>query len=460
MAGPGEGVGGLGDIPAEEGVKDAGFGGARFAWFYEEGMLGEGIDRFESDYGGFGGEVDGGVGVCFGELGAEFVDGAEEFLLGFSSDAPEFIELAWAGELEQIVDRVESDAFEEVNQAGTEAEDEEGGIECGGGEHLVADGMGSGLEFGMGGCGGIDGFEDGGPSVEHFLGVIEALLIIAVECFAEEVGELVADIGVTDFDVEGDLFVGEAGLAAFPAGAFGGGHFVESHGHGVEFGAEVVAFGLSIFEEGIDVVQGSGAEFGGVGAGEGEVEEAEALMDADIFGFDVAVEDALLVEVMDGSQEFFAMALEHFENQWAIVFEQTGKGLFASEFYGEGGEAVDVVALECFDDIGEAEFFEDGKLFIESAVGVWVFGDFEDAAGIAFGDEQGFCAGSPAEDPLDDESVAELVAVVGIARVGDLVFWAGEFVEDIVELGEEIINGPARHDAGAGAFADEFGDGF
>ena len=114
-------------------------------------MLGEGIDRFESDHGGFGGEVDGGVGVCFGELGAEFVNGAEEFALGFSSDASEFIELAWAGELKQIVDRVEGDAFEEVDQAGAEAENEDGGIERGGGEYLVADRMGSGQVFGRGG---------------------------------------------------------------------------------------------------------------------------------------------------------------------------------------------------------------------------------------------------------------------------------------------------------------------
>ena len=91
-------------------------------------------------------------------------------------------------------------------------------------------------------------------------------------------------------------------------GQFAGEHFIEDYAHGVDVGAAVAALAFDLF--GRDVVGGAegggevgvGETAGGGVAGDAEVDQLDVVVvvDHDVFRFEVAVHDAVGVDVIEG----------------------------------------------------------------------------------------------------------------------------------------------------------------
>ena len=111
------------------------------------------------------------------------------------------------------------------------------------------------------------------------------------------------------------------------------GQLVERHGGGVALGVQVPARRLAQRQQRVEVAGGPGADVLGRRAGEREIEEHDVQLVApahhahrDVVRLDVAVRDALFLQVVDHVQQVFAEALQEVDVQAGPPCAAAGRG--------------------------------------------------------------------------------------------------------------------------------------
>ncbi len=236
-------------------------------------------------------------------------------------------------------------------------------------------------------------------------------------------------------------------------GSVPGGQLVERHGGGVALGVQVPARRLAQRQERIEVAGGPGADVLGRRAGEGEVEEHDVQLvaaadhaDRDVVRLDVAVRDALFLQVVDHVQQVFAEALQEVDVQPAFLAPPLAEGLdellvlVGEDRPHEEPDAVaDLDVIGELDDVRVAELLEHVGLVLEPGVVLRVAGHLEHVFLALPLHEQDDRAG-PLADAADDLVAAgDQLAGLGLGRVVDVVVvGGGQLVLDVVQLAQEI----------------------
>ncbi len=285
----------------------------------------------------------------------------------------------------------------------------------------VAEGADGGMGGGSGGGvrGGVAyrGEADGGEGLLEFGGGLEALGGIGLHAAADDG----IDAGV---EVEGGGGEGEVAL-----GGGTGEHFEEDAAEGIEVGAVVEDdAGLPEFWGGVFWGSHGGGGGGGAGGGVAELGEAEVgefestvLGDEEVSGFDIAVDDAVLVSEVEGVADL------------GEEFEGEGGGEFAA-----GDELVDGGTVDEFHDEvavagGDVEVVDDGDVGMgEAGHGLGLGAEALDGFAVAGGGRGEDFEGDGAiegflEAGVDGAHAAggnEALDLVGGEHGGEF-FWAG-----------------------------------
>ena len=223
------------------------------------------------------------------------------------------------------------------------------------------------------GARGADLVPDAIEGIEHLAGVAVAFGGIDLEGFLEEGDE----VGV---DLLAEAVEARLGPVEGPGGEVAGEHLVDDEAEGEDIGAEGgFAHGLL----GGDVAEGAGAgaDPGAVGEfGDAEVGEAKVVVgeEDEVLGFDVAVHDALLVDVRGGLDGLVREVEEGGEGHAPL--HAIGEG-FQTEGIGDDEVGADVIGIFDADDVGGVELGADADLlaegFEEGVVGEVGMGDFQ-----------------------------------------------------------------------------------
>ncbi len=164
--------------------------------------------------------------------------------------------------------------------------------------------------------------------------------------------------------------------------------------------------------------------------------------------FDVAVGDALLLQVAEGTQEVVAEPLQELERNGAELAQTLGQRALGGIVEEQAGVTEDVVGLVVGDDGLMPQLFQGLRFLAQALVVLGSGGQFEHALLPALHDDESDRAG-PAPEALGHQEAA-LEGVTGARRGGigaALAVGAAELVLDQVEILDEFTD---RTDATAG----------
>ena len=216
--------------------------------------------------------------------------------------------------------------------------------------------------------------------------------------------------------------------------------------HRVPLGGRVVLGPPVGAEERVEVVLGAGLGGPVSRVSQREVEEDQAaallvqLADGEIVRLDVAVPDALALQVPDRLEQMVAEGLQIADGEPAFAAQVLPKGLLAGLLEDQDGAVTDVLrAVDESHDVRVAEVLELGGLVRQPGPPGVAERDLVDAAGIVPGHQQRSRCGALAEDLADLPAIGHHGALGGREQVGDLVLiGAGEFLLDQIEVGQEV----------------------
>ena len=124
------------------------------------------------------------------------------------------------------------------------------------------------------------------------------------------------------------------GRAVAPSRQRPGGHLVKRRGGGVPLGVQVPAWRLPQGKQRVEVARRAGPDVLGRGPRQREIEQHEVQLvapadhaDGDVVGLDVAVRDALLLQVIHDVQQVLAEALEQIDVEPAFLAQPLAQGL-------------------------------------------------------------------------------------------------------------------------------------
>ncbi len=398
---------------------------------------------------------------------AQDAGGLGDFAAGGIAHAAHVLERAQV-ELEQISNEDHIEPIKGIGGACAEAEIVDRSV-GGGAIQPLAQGR---LLFGRGGGADLfDGLEALAPGVEHFVGVVEALIHIAPEGLAEEGRKAIAQAGIETLGLQGDLAGKVRGIAlgVAPDGLGARGEFVERDRDGVALGVEIPA--LAQGQEGIKIAVGARADLLNRRAGQGEVEKHEVQLvpaahhaHRDVVGLDVAVGDTLLFQIAHGADQIVAEALEQVDVEAALDAQAVAQGLDAQFFlvredgaYEKARILAHVQRTHEIDHAGVAQLWDDLGFVHQTLVVVQVRGDLEHEV-LAFALHEHGDGGAALTQALDHpEAAGEEIALLGVGggvhffHVGRAQLALGQ-IEVFQEVGDGV---EAVGDVGVGAVLDE-----
>ena len=170
---------------------------------------------------------------------------------------------------------------------------------------------------------------------------------------AEERHQRLAECRVEQLLVDGRLALDLRRLAAAvaPLRQRAGGQLEEGHGGGVSLGVQVPP--LPQGQHRVEVALGAGLDVLGRRAGQREVEQDQVQLvapadrpDADVVGLDVAVRDALLLQVLDDLQQVLAEPLEQIDVQPALLAQPLAQRLWPGRPQQQARLAADLERLD------------------------------------------------------------------------------------------------------------------
>ncbi len=186
---------------------------------------------------------------------------------------------------------------------------------------------------------------------------------VAAQGLGEEARELFAQVRIETDAIDLCLvFNGfRSGVAVAVTWRAADRHLVEGDRRGVAFCVQIPAAVRAQRQKGIEVGRRPRLDVLWWRATEREIEQDEAkaarmrLGNADILWLDVAMADALLLELHQGSEQFLAVALQHVQRQATFLLEALGEGGVAGTSELEGGPASNAQRLAVLDDVGVAK---------------------------------------------------------------------------------------------------------
>ena len=310
----------------------------------------------------------------------------------------------------------------------------------------------------------INRHEDAGPFAKNVGGIIEAFGEISPQRLPEEIGETFAQLRGEQFADNLDLTLGERSFrsAISPFGQDTRGHLMQRHGGRKQLGTGVPALYFSFGEKWIEIRRCADPDVLRGGSGEGKIKEAQlfallgpANANPDVFGLDVAVGDAALVEVLDRPQQILAELLKHGQVKRALLAELLGEGDVACAFHGETDQVTKFVEVGCTDDLRPAQALQQLKFLADSTVQIGGTSHFEDALlALAFHQKCEGCR-SFAQRTHDRETVFQSAAFGCVQRVDGFDLGPGQLILDVIESAEEVADVVAESDVRVGAQLDE-----
>ena len=271
--------------------------------------------------------------------------------------------------------------------------------------------------------------------VEHCAEVAVTFCGIGFEAFEDGFFDGDGDFRVefswrNEVELAVDLFFEDFGGSGAVKGFLSGQGFVKGNAVGKDVGAVVNGFSLELFGGHVGGGAGIFGEFeGAVAAGLGEVEIDEANVpvggDEDVFGFEVEVKVAAVVDVFEGfsyvDEDVADVAAEFFGGAGDVFFEVGAFDVFHSHKGGVANFSVFdvandvVVLLHCFQDFASGE-----ESFSGGAVASHLGQEFANGDGLSvFGGLPKLCHASGVD--LFDKEVGAKSA--GLKFVCDFVFF-------------------------------------
>ena len=216
-----------------------------------------------------------------------------------------------------------------------------------------------GLRIGRGRVQRGAGGEDRVPGAQHLLGVVVAFARVAPQRAGEEGAQPVAHDRVEHLALDGglDLQHGRRGPPVAPDRWLADRHLVQRHRQREAFGVQVPARRPAQRQEGVEVGRRAGGQVGQRRAAQREVEQHELQLagagraDADVLGLDVAVRDALALQVVHRLDQLAAEALQQVQRQPALVAQQGRQRLLARVAQQQRGAPGDAERLAVGDDV-------------------------------------------------------------------------------------------------------------
>ncbi len=305
--------------------------------------------------------------------------------------------------------------------------------------------------------------EDPLPGLAHLGERVEPALGPAVQGASEEGGQRLAELvgkvlfaQAGMFDVVGEETRLDAVLA--PGGQVSRRHLVQGDRDGVAFGRAVVTALVALgVEERVEVARGPRPGVLLADAGQGEVEQHQlaallvALAHPQVGGFDVAVEDPLVLQVVGDLEQVDAEAAQFLDTEAALQAQIVGEGEISGEFelqYGALADGQDRLVADRRDDAAVAQPLELLGLPAQLRRGAVADRHLEDPFLTAALHEQRAGGGALAEDASDRPPVDDLLPLDRDERVGDHV-GAGQELLDLVDAAQELAGGAGALAGGA-----------